>query len=151
MPYLRSRAATLFMLICSVFGSCPSLQGFVQKTAIPQEGDAQRFAPACFLVSHEFQFIAIKLAKTGGSTLLKFIKEFLCGVTFSGPYDVHKACNSTWLLDHGQGGGVAADCSPKLPSPHIWKQYFVFVVVRDPMSRRRSITMRRTTCTVLQK
>lgn len=127
------------MLICSAFGSCPSLQGFIQKGAIPQKGDVQRFAPACFLVSHEFQFIAIKLAKTGGSTLLKFLKEFLCGVTFRGSYDKDKACSSTWLLDHGQGRGVPDDCLHELPSPHIWKQYFVFVIVRDPMARRRSM------------
>lgn len=127
------------MLISSALGACPSLQGFIQKRATPQEGDVRRFAPACFLVSHELRFIAIKLAKTGGSTILKFLKEFLCGVTFNGSFDSHKACNSTWLLDHGQGRGADADCLRELPPPHIWKQYFVFVTVRDPMARRRSM------------
>ena len=92
---------------------------------------------ACFWVSDRYKFIGVKLAKVGGSSLVKFLKSALCGVTVHGAHDTAAACADLHLLDHGQREG--SDCVHELPPREKWRDYFVFGFVRNPYARRASM------------
>jgi len=116
-----------------------SMCGFVEKTARPH--DFQVAFPQrtglCFWVSDKYKFIGIKVAKSGGSTFLKKMKDVFCGITFSGPYDKTAQCPDKAVFDHGQT--EHDDCIHTLPPPNVWDDYFVFTVVRNPWARRGSM------------
>merc|ERR1712048_1242442 len=91
----------------------------------------------CLWISHKYKFIGIKFAKTGGSSIIKALKGSLCGVRFTGPFNIKKQCPDKDVLDHGQH--IPDDCTNVLPSREIWKEYLVFTFVRNPFSRRTSM------------
>ena len=95
---------------------------------------------ACFIVSHEYRFIFLKLGKNGGSSVAKILKEALCGPITGGRFG--GTCNDSKLLDHGQhqrNREFANFCVQHPPAADTWQQYFKFVFVRDPAERRVSM------------
>merc|ERR1712113_607759 len=110
-----------------------------EKTARPHDFETA-FPPRtglCFWVSDKYKFIGVKVAKSGGSTFLKKMKDALCGITFDGPYDLRAQCPDKFVFDHGQA--EHDDCIHTLPLPSKWDDYFVFTVVRNPWARRESM------------
>ena len=92
---------------------------------------------ACYWVSDRYKFIGIKLAKAGGSSMIKFLKSALCGVQVQGAFNVSASCPDIAVLNHGQR--EQSDCLHKLPPARKWREYFVFAVVRNPYARRASM------------
>ena len=91
---------------------------------------------ACYWVSDRYKFIGIKLAKAGGSSMIKFLKSALCGVQVQGAFNVSASCPDIAVLNHGQR--EQSDCL-QAPPARKWREYFVFVVVRNPYARRASM------------
>eukprot|EP01084_Bolivina_argentea_P319493 554167_1 len=105
----------------------PNIESFVSKTT-------------CLVISDEFKFIWIKIAKTGGSSLLKILKKQLCNITFSGSWNTNKRCVTEDILHFS--GTKGEDCLHTMTTDIInkWQTYFVFTVIRNPYSRLISIT-----------
>ena len=117
----------------------------------------------CYDRAQKYSFIFVKMGKNGGSSVLKILKEGLCGAVTVGRFG--GACPNRTVLDHGQGqrlGEVRAPCQramrgssasapsatscaqftniclPNPPSRDVWASSFVFTFVRDPVARRVS-------------
>ncbi|CAK0802129.1 unnamed protein product, partial [Prorocentrum cordatum] len=120
------------------------LDGWVHKSSAPDGSTGYR--PLCVWVSDKYQFIGLKYAKVGGSTIIKMLKSAFCGVTFTGPFGSEVPCPDSKVLDHGQesarmerGRMLYPNCQQKLPDKRKWEEYFVFAFVRNPYSRRLSM------------
>jgi len=93
---------------------------------------------ACFVVSDRYKFIQIKHAKTAGSSIIKYLKEAICNITYSGKaWNFHKHCNLT-DLHHGQDES-RSDCTHVVPSREKWMNYFVWTIIRNPWCRHDSM------------
>ena len=135
------------LLVAFAVASQPLLHGEVNKTAHLAVDDlvARGFRAdgACFVVSHAFHFIFVKIAKVGGSSVVKMLKAAVCGVHHPGPWAIHAICTNSTLLDHGQAidpnmTDGKMQCLRYPPDAKTWMAYFVFVYVREPSSRRLS-------------